>query len=233
MLPALIALKAPVPLGGTSMHIRVDVLKLVGGWDPHNVTEDADLGIRLHRFGFRTALLDSVTYEEANSDFVNWVKQRSRWYKGYLQTMLVHLRNPVALRREIGTKATLRLINMTGGVPITSALNIVFWFTMVQWVLGRPAFIEQLFPPVTYYLCLTLFLVGTPVSIFMGLIVTKTLDKPHLWWAALLMPPYWILQSIAALKAGIQLVIRPSYWEKTVHGLDRPHDTEATAATSS
>ncbi|WP_396837150.1 glycosyltransferase family 2 protein [Mycobacterium sp. ITM-2016-00317] len=233
ILPAVEELGCVVPLGGTSNHMRTRTWRDIGGWDEFNVTEDADLGVRLARYGYRTLILDSITLEEANSDVINWIRQRSRWYKGYLQTMLVHLRDPVALHREIGTKATLRLINMTGGVPMTSALNIVFWFTMVQWILGRPAFIEHLFPPVTYYLCLMLFIVGTPVSIFMGLIVTKTLDKPHLWWAALVMPPYWILQSIAALKAAIQLAIRPSYWEKTVHGLGRPHDTQTTAAASS
>jgi glycosyltransferase XagB len=229
ILPAVEESGCVVPLGGTSNHMRTSTWREIGGWDEFNVTEDADLGVRLARYGYRTLILDSITLEEANSDVINWIRQRSRWYKGYLQTMLVHLRNPVALHREIGITAILRLINMTGGVPITSVLNILFWFTMVQWILGRPAVIEQLFPPLAYYLCLTLFLVGTPISIFMGLIVTKTLDKPHMWWAALIMPPYWILQSIAALKATLQLVFRPFYWEKTVHGLGTPQSSPVPA----
>lgn len=229
ILPAVEELKCVVPLGGTSNHMRTSTWREIGGWDEFNVTEDADLGVRLARYGYRTLILDSITLEEANSDVINWIRQRSRWYKGYLQTMLVHLRDPAALRREIGTVAILRLINMTGGVPITSVLNIVFWFTMVQWIIGRPALIEWLFPPLAYYLCLALFIIGTPISIFMGLVVTKTLNKPYMWWAALLMPPYWVLQSVAALKAALQLVVRPSYWEKTVHGLGQPLDPPVSA----
>lgn len=228
VLPAVEQAHCVVPLGGTSNHMRAAVWRDIGGWDEYNVTEDADLGVRLARHDYRTLILDSITLEEANSDIVNWIRQRSRWYKGYLQTMLVHLRDPRRLRREIGTKATLRLINMTGGVPLTSALNVVFWFTLMVWVLGRPAFIEALFPPLTYYVCLLLFVIGTPLSVYVGVIVTQALGKPHLWWAALLTPLYWILQSVAALKAIYQLVFRPSFWEKTVHGLSDPLDSPQT-----
>lgn len=219
VLPAVENSGCVVPLGGTSNHMPVRIWRDIGGWDEFNVTEDADLGVRLARRGYRTLILDSVTLEEANSDVVNWIRQRSRWYKGYLQTMLVHLRAPARLRRELGTKAFLRLINMTGGVPMTSALNVVFWFTLFVWVLGRPAAIGALFPPLTYYVCLLMFLICAPLSVFAGLIVTAALGKPQLWWAALLAPLYWMLQSAAAVKAIYQLVARPSFWEKTVHGL--------------
>ena len=231
VLPAVEQARCVVPLGGTSNHMRVSVWREIGGWDEFNVTEDADLGVRLARHGYRTLILDSITLEEANSDVVNWIRQRSRWYKGYLQTMLVALRDPVGLHRTIGTKATLRLINMTGGVPLTSAVNIAFWFALLVWVLGRPPFIEMLFPPMTYYVCLTLFLIGSPLSVYSGVIVTRALGKPHLAWAALLTPLYWVLQSIAALKAIYQLVFRPSFWEKTVHGLSHPLDTPTTVPT--
>ena len=96
VLPAVERARCVVPLGGTSNHMRTEVWREIGGWDEYNVTEDADLGVRLARCGYRTRILDSVTLEEANSDVVNWIRQRSRWYKGYLQTMLVHLRNPAA-----------------------------------------------------------------------------------------------------------------------------------------
>ncbi|KUI23687.1 glycosyltransferase [Mycobacterium sp. GA-2829] len=219
VLPAVENARCVVPLGGTSNHMPVRVWREIGGWDEFNVTEDADLGVRLARHGYRTLILDSITLEEANSDVVNWIRQRSRWYKGYLQTMLVHLRTPAKLRKELGTKAFLRLINMTGGVPLTSALNVIFWFAMFVWVLGRPAAIAVLFPPLTYYVCLVLLLICAPLSVFAGLIVTAALGKPQLWWAALLAPLYWMLQSVAAVKAIYQLVARPSFWEKTVHGL--------------
>jgi cellulose synthase/poly-beta-1,6-N-acetylglucosamine synthase-like glycosyltransferase len=219
VLPAAEASRSVVPLGGTSGHMPVRIWREVGGWDEFNVTEDADLGVRLARHGYRTLILDSLTLEEANSDVVNWIRQRSRWYKGYLQTMIVHLRHPLVLRRQIGTKALLRLINMTGAIPIVSAINLVFWFGMIAWVTGRSPVVGTMFPPLPYYICLVLFLVGAPMAVYVGLIVTSAVGKPHLWWAALLAPLYWALQSVAAVKAIYQLVFRPFFWEKTVHGL--------------
>jgi cellulose synthase/poly-beta-1,6-N-acetylglucosamine synthase-like glycosyltransferase len=219
VLPSIERLNSVVPLGGTSNHIRAQVWRDIGGWDQFNVTEDADLGVRLARHGYRTQILDSVTLEEANSDVVNWIRQRSRWYKGYLQTMLVHLRNPMQLRREIGTSALLRFINMTGGIPATAVANLALGLLLLTWVAGRPWLMSLIFPVGTYYVFLTLFLVATPCSIFIGLLLAHASGKPHLWWAALLAPLYWVLQSLAAVKAFYQLVLRPSFWEKTVHGL--------------
>jgi cellulose synthase/poly-beta-1,6-N-acetylglucosamine synthase-like glycosyltransferase len=226
VLPAVESAGCVVPLGGTSNHMPARVWHAVGGWDEFNVTEDADLGVRLARHGYRTMILDSETLEEANSDVVNWIRQRSRWYKGYLQTTFVHLRHPLLLRREIGTVAVLRLVNMTGAIPITSALNLVFWTMLVIWILGHPTSIAALFPPLTYYVCLATFIVGTPMFIFIELIVAQVLGKPYLWWAALLIPVYWLLQSIAALKAIYQLIFRPFFWEKTVHGLATPYSLQ-------
>jgi cellulose synthase/poly-beta-1,6-N-acetylglucosamine synthase-like glycosyltransferase len=219
VLPTVEAANCVVPLGGTSNHMPVSVWRDIGGWDEFNVTEDADLGVRLARHGYRTLILDSITLEEANSDVVNWIRQRSRWYKGYLQTMIVHLRNPLKLRKEIGTKAMLRLINMTGGIPLTNAMNLAFWFVMLSWVSGRPHLVAGLFPSIPYYTCLALFLLGAPLSVYTSLIVAKALNKPHLWYAAVTTPLYWALQSVAAIKALYQLIFRPFFWEKTVHGL--------------
>lgn len=219
VLPAVQASGCVVPLGGTSGHMPVRVWREVGGWDEFNVTEDADLGVRLARHGYRTQILDSLTLEEANSDVVNWLRQRSRWYKGYLQTMIVHLRRPRMLREQIGLKAVLRLVSMTGAIPIINVVNLIFWLGMIAWIAGRSPIIAAMFPPVPYYICLVLFVVGSPLAIFMGLIVTSAVDKPHLWWAALLTPLYWALQWVAAVKAIYQLAFRPFFWEKTVHGL--------------
>lgn len=222
VLPALERARCVVPLGGTSNHIPARVWHGIGGWDEFNVTEDADLGARLATHGYRTQILDSVTLEEANSDVVNWIRQRSRWYKGYLQTMIVHLRNPAELRRTIGTAATLRFINMTGGIPITAIVNLIFGLLLVSWTSGRPSVVTLLFPPITYYLCLVLFLVGTPLAIFFSFVLVLATDKAYLWWSALLAPVYWLLQSFAAIKAFYQLLFRPFHWEKTVHGLGTP-----------
>lgn len=53
-----------------------------GGWDAWNVTEDADLGVRSTRRGWRTELIDTTTDEEANCRALPWIKQRSRWAEG-------------------------------------------------------------------------------------------------------------------------------------------------------
>ncbi len=115
-LPGLASLGAPIPLGGTSNHFRRGALRALGGWDPYNVTEDCDLGIRMFREHYKIKVLESTTLEEANSDFVNWVKQRSRWYKGYLQTFLIHLRSPRRAHQEIGRKG-FSLVLFVGGTP--------------------------------------------------------------------------------------------------------------------
>ena len=219
MLPALSASKCVIPLGGTSNHIRTDVLREVGGWDAYNVTEDADLGIRLARYGYRTVVLDSLTGEEANADVVNWVRQRSRWYKGYLQTFLVHTRHPVDMVRELGLVPALRISNLTAGMPIANTLNLLFWTLLLMWFAGKPDFMHSLFPGPIYYLCVLMFTVGNLATIMLGVVSTRTLGKPYLLGAALLVPGYWFLQSMAAIKSMAQLIYKPSYWEKTVHGL--------------
>jgi cellulose synthase/poly-beta-1,6-N-acetylglucosamine synthase-like glycosyltransferase len=210
ILPAVQQARCVVPLGGTSSHLYAKVWRDIGGWDEHNVTEDADLGVRLARHGYRTLILDSVTYEEANSDVINWIRQRSRWYKGYLQTLIVHMRKPAVLVREIGLKATLRLINLTGLVPIMNAVNLLLWSTMLVWIAARPEIITLMFPPTTYYLSITMLMLAAPLSVFTGLVATVALGKPKLWWAALIVPLYWLLQSVAAVKA-IRSIRRWSY----------------------
>ena len=159
-LPGLASLGAPIPLGGTSNHFRRMSLRSLGGWDPYNVTEDADLGIRMFREGYSVRILESVTLEEANSDFVNWVKQRSRWYKGYLQTFFVHLRSPRELEREMGWKGVAHFAIFVGGTPLLAILNPVFWLMTALWFIGHPAFIQQIFPAPIYYLSLACWAFG-------------------------------------------------------------------------
>ena len=219
LLPGLMSESAPIPLGGTSNHFRRPVLDAVGGWDPYNVTEDADLGIRLHRLGYRTGVLDSVTYEEANSDFVNWVKQRSRWYKGYLQTWLIHMRHPRRLMAEVGFRGFLQFNLFVGGTPMLAILNPIFWALTAIWFLGTPELVEHLFPAWLYYVSLVSLVFGNLAFLFANVIAARQSARPELVFAALLSPLYWVMMSIAALKALVQLVVAPSYWEKTVHGL--------------
>jgi cellulose synthase/poly-beta-1,6-N-acetylglucosamine synthase-like glycosyltransferase len=122
LLPALDKLRLPVPLGGTSNHFRMSALKWLMAWDPFNVTEDADLGMRLARSGYRCAMLSSTTYEEAPLRLSSWLRQRTRWLKGYVQTWLVHMRSPRKLWRELGPRGFLGFQTVIGGT-ILSALH--------------------------------------------------------------------------------------------------------------
>ncbi|MGE2722816.1 glycosyltransferase [Mycolicibacterium celeriflavum] len=219
VLSSLAATGCVVLLGGTSNHVRTSVLRNLGGWDAFNVTEDADLGVLLARSDHRTLVLDSVTLEEANADVINWVRQRSRWYKGYLQTFFVHFRKPLAVSRQLGLKPTLRLLNFTAGMPLACMLNLGFWTLMSIWYLGKSDLLDDLYAGPVYYLCLFLFTVGNAITILAGLVSTRAMGKPYLSTAALLVPGYWVLQALAAVKAISQLVYKSSYWEKTVHGL--------------
>ena len=126
-LPGLHRLGSPIPLGGTSNHFKTSVLQHIGGWDPFNVTEDCDLGIRLHKMGYKTRILDSTTWEEANSQLWNWVRQRSRWVKGYIQTHLVHMRNPAATFWRLGPLGILGFLVSVGGLSLMLLLNPIFW----------------------------------------------------------------------------------------------------------
>ena len=219
VLPALSELNCVIPLGGSSNHIKKSLLWEVGGWDSSNVTEDADLGIRFARNGYRTLILESDTEEEANADALNWLRQRSRWYKGYLQTFVVHTRHPRRLLRDVGLVPMLRIMNITAGMPVACMVNLGFWALLLIWYAGRPPVFDNIFPNSTYYLSLLLFTAGNAMAMMLGLITTRASGKPQWLLAALVMPGYWILQAIAAMKSGLQILYNPCYWEKTRHGL--------------
>ena len=220
-LPGLVSLGAPLPLGGTSNHFRRSVLEVMGAWDPHNVTEDADLGIRLDREGFKVRVLESTTLEEANSDFVNWVKQRSRWYKGYLQTWIIHMRHPLELCGELGPTGFIQFNLFVGGTPVLAVLNPVFWAMTLVWFVGHPHLIKQLFPAPVFYVGLLCWSFGNFTIAYLTIVTCRIIKRTELLKAALLVPAYWVMMSIAATKALTQLVLAPTFWEKTTHGLDK------------
>ncbi|MFI6215072.1 glycosyltransferase [Nocardia brasiliensis] len=219
LLPGLMRSRAPIPLGGTSNHFNREVVTAIGAWDPYNVTEDADLGVRIAASGYSTAVIDSVTLEEANPDPINWVRQRSRWYKGYLQSWLVHTRRPIRLWRSIGTVSFVRFTLILAGTPIIACLNLVFWFISIAWILGQPSVIGRLFPAVVYFPALIALVIGNAATIYMNLLACRENNRPDLLVACLTSPLYWLLMSIAATKGCWQLLRNPSYWEKTFHGL--------------
>lgn len=119
--------RLPMPLGGTSNHFKTRELREIGGWDPFNVTEDCDLGIRIYEDGYRTVLLDSTTWEEANSRLWNWMRQRSRWVKGFIQTHLVHFRHPLETIRRLSLRGAAGCYILVGGSVLMMLLNLVYW----------------------------------------------------------------------------------------------------------
>jgi len=221
-LPAVAKGRTPVPLGGTSMHIRRRLLEQVGAWDAHNVTEDADLGVRLYRLGYRTEVLQSETLEEANSDPVNWVKQRSRWVKGYAQTWLVHTRHPWRLWRQLGTRGFVGFNLLVGGTTLASLLNPFMWILTLTWFTFQPPIVQAIFPGWVFYPALFSLLCGNFIGWYGGFVAVRGSGRPELLRAAVLMPVYWLLMSVGAIRAFVQITVSPFHWEKTVHGLDLP-----------
>src|SRR3984957_17607980 len=227
-LPGLVTLNAPIPLGGTSNHFRRSALRTLGGWDPYNVTEDCDLGIRMFREHYQIKVLESTTLEEANSDFINWVKQRSRWYKGYAQTLLVHLRHPRTLHQELGLKEVLLLVLFVGGTPLLALLNPLFWLLAALWWVAHPAFFGAIMPTGVYFLGLVCGVIGNFIFAYFCMLSVRGAPR-KLFLPAILMPLHWVMMSLGAVKAGLQLISDPSYWEKTQHGLDEPEPDPSAA----
>jgi cellulose synthase/poly-beta-1,6-N-acetylglucosamine synthase-like glycosyltransferase len=230
VLTGLDRLRLPIPLGGTSNHFRVDRLRELGGWDPFNVTEDADLGIRAAARGYRVGVINSTTWEEANNHVGNWIRQRSRWIKGYLQTVLVHTRHPLRLVRTAGIRNTFGFVLLIGGAPFAFLSLIPLWSLTLTWIVTRTHAFDILFPPVVLYISLFNLLIGNGVMIYLGMLAGFKRRRYQLIPFALLNPFYWILHSIASYKAVWQLITKPFYWEKTRHGLSRYLETGSSAS---
>jgi cellulose synthase/poly-beta-1,6-N-acetylglucosamine synthase-like glycosyltransferase len=219
MLPGLDELKQAIPLGGTSNHFKTDGLRKLGGWDPFNVTEDADLGIRATALGYTVGVVNSTTYEEANRALGNWIRQRSRWIKGYMQTSLVHTRNPIALTRVAGLRATIGFLLLILGTPVTFLLVLPMYFVFIASLFLPSHIFLELFPGWVLWVSLINLIVGNALMIYVCMMGAFKRENYALVGWALLNPLYWILHSVAAYKALWQLATRPYYWEKTAHGI--------------
>uniref|UniRef100_UPI0025D2E050 glycosyltransferase family 2 protein n=1 Tax=uncultured Xanthomonas sp. TaxID=152831 RepID=UPI0025D2E050 len=229
-LPALETLRIPIPLGGTSNHFRLDILRKVHAWDPYNVTEDADLGVRLTQQGYRVSVVNSTTFEEANVSIPNWIRQRSRWLKGYMQTWLVHMRDPVQLYRSTGVRGFWGFQLFVGGTFFTALAAPLMWLSYGLWLAVGSKFFDPFFPPALLYLSLLNLLLGNGFLIYMTLVAAFKRDYFRLAPYALTVPLYWLLQSIAAYKGLWQLIRNPFYWEKTTHGISKHMAEERRAA---
>lgn len=231
-LPALEALNIPIPLGGTSNHFDMHVLRSVQAWDPYNVTEDADLGVRYTQLNYHVGVVNSTTYEEANSRLGNWIRQRSRWIKGYMQTYLVHMRHPIHLYRTLGPVGFWGFQFFIGGAVLSNLLAPLLYGMFLFWLGTQTRALDTLFPAAVLYISLFNLLAGNGFLIYLSMV---SVFKRHLYRLipyALSAPVYWLLQSVAAYKALWQLVHKPFFWEKTTHGLTgtRPAGQEVTKA---
>ena len=226
LLPGLHRLGMPIPLGGTSNHFKTEKLRELGGWDPFNVTEDADLGIRASMHGYKVGVINSTTYEEANNHLGNWIRQRSRWIKGYMQTALVHSRHPIKLLREVGFKQFFGFFMLIAGTPLTFLLSPPLWAMFLYWLVTKTTALEPYFPPWVLYLSIFNLLWGNSLVIYLNMISVFKRRIYKLIPYSLTNPAYWTLHSIAAYKALWQLFTKPFYWEKTLHGLTQMEDEE-------
>ena len=217
ILPGLARLGMPIPLGGTTLFFRRDALIELGGWDAHNVTEDADLGMRLARRGYRTELIETVTYEEANCRALPWVKQRSRWIKGYMMTYAVHMRRPLQLFRELGVVGFLGFQILLLGSLLQVLLAPVLWSTLIFTSLHGMAVPS---PAYSWLLAVILPLaIGSEiVSLIVWSVGLKRSGQPLPWFWIPTLIAYFPMASLASYKALWEAVMQPFYWDKTSHG---------------
>jgi glycosyltransferase XagB len=217
LLPGIERMGLAVPLGGTTLFFRRAALEDLGGWDAHNVTEDADLGLRISRHGFRTELINTVTLEEANCRALPWVKQRSRWIKGFMMTWVTHMRNPVTLWRQIGPRRFAGFHILFAGSILQALLAPLLWsFWLVP--LGATHPLVFVMPPALFTGLWVTFLVTEILSISFGIAgLARTRHGLNPFWVPTL-ALYHPLATLAAYKGAWELLTRPFYWDKTSHG---------------
>ncbi|HEU5016712.1 MAG TPA: glycosyltransferase family 2 protein [Pseudolabrys sp.] len=219
-LPGISVLSLPLPLGGSSNHFRTSILRAIGGWDSYNVTEDADIGIRLARFGYRASMIDSTTYEEAPVCVGPWLRQRTRWFKGWIQTWLVHMRQPHLLIRELGWAGFLGFQLYVGGNALAALVHPFFLGALVATpITGISLWAgDTTFGTALSALCIAAATAGYLVSGFVSWLGLQRRGLQQTAWVLLLIPVHWVLLSLAAWRALYQLVVAPHLWEKTPHG---------------
>ena len=218
-LPALDALRIPIPLGGTSNHFRMSVLREMEGWDPYNVTEDCDLGVRLTQGGYRVGVVNSTTFEEANNSIPNWIRQRSRWLKGYMQSYLVHMRRPIKFYKQLGHIGFWGFQFFIGGTIFSALVAPILFGMYLIWLFTQTTFFDPYFPSFVLYISLFNLLIANGFLIYLFMLSGFKRRYFGLIPWALTVPFYWILQSWAGYKGLWQLIHNPFYWEKTHHGL--------------
>jgi glycosyltransferase XagB len=223
--PGLCALKLPIPLGGSSNHFRIPSLVGVGAWDEWNVTEDADLGVRLARFGYRVKALDSDTWEEAPYELGNWFRQRVRWQKGWMQTFIVHSRQPIFFWRDLGPRRAIAATTLIAG----AIFGCLFWPAFAAGTIWRALTVghralspwREMSDVFTYILALA----GVWTILLPAVVAAKLRRLKVTAGAVLLLPVYYLLVTAATWTAVLDLLLWPHYWAKTAHGRSRQAPT--------
>jgi hypothetical protein len=215
---------APIPLGGTSNHFRMKTLRELGAWDPYNVTEDADLGMRIARKKLHTAVLNSHTYEEAVTRVPSWIRQRSRWVKGFVITWFVTMRHPIKVLKDIGIKNFFIFQTGFGGNFYLPLMNLFLWLVFAAGFI-IPEYFSSWFDfwPFAAIAVFNL-LIGNLFFLTMMVVATWKEKQRDLLLYAFFSPIYWILMSIGAWKGTLQLIFKPYKWEKTSHGTEIVHE---------
>lgn len=226
MLPGLQSLNIPIPLGGTSNHLRLSELRRLGEWDPYNVTEDADLGIRIAMGGRKTAMLDSLTGEEAPAQLKPWLNQRTRWIRGYMQTWLVHMRDPLSLLKTMPAQAFWGFQFFIGGPCLMFLVTPFLWLLCFGWLADVIPFPGSWLG--YWILPISAFNLGFGLvsHYFYALHVIARYRWQGMLAALLAFPFYWFLHSYAAYRALWLLCRNPHVWEKTPHGLSSASESE-------
>jgi len=221
ILPALEMLRLPIPLGGTSNHFRMAALRDLGAWDAFNVTEDADLGMRIYRAGWRCKVLDSTTWEEAACQPGNWLRQRTRWLKGWMQTYAVHMRNPRGLRVEVGRGGFVAFQGLFAAVVLSTLAHPLFYILLAYdgGFGGLFHGAESLLGLQFWGIATFNLVAGYGAAIVLGVVSLRARGVAGLLPQILLIPVYWLCISVAAYRALYQLIADPFYWEKTQHGI--------------
>lgn len=230
VLTGLQSINAPIPLGGTSNHFRTSDLRKLKGWDSFNVTEDCDLGMRLVKKGFKTAVVNSVTLEEASSGMVNWYWQRTRWIKGYIQTYLMQMRRPEEFFTHWREPHVLTFQMVVGGKIASMFINPVMWAITISYFLFRAhigAFIESFFPLPILYMGISSLVIGNFLYMYYYMIGSARHGHHKLLRYVILVPIYWLMMSTAAWGAIFKFITEPHGWSKTKHGLHLDNDSWA------
>lgn len=223
LLPALASKDYPLPLGGTSNHFKSAILKELRGWDIYNLTEDAEIGMRLAMHGYKTRVIDSYTAEEAPITYRAWIKQRSRWLKGFIQTYLLYLQKNHNLSNQIGFKRSFISLHFMLGLstlsllctPLMICIGVLVKLNLLE-VDNSELIIAMTLSSGAFWIITTF---SQTVIVLKESSFLKNLSFLKKLTCFFAFSPYFILHTIAVFNAILDLIRRPFYWNKTKHGV--------------